>query len=189
MVQRHRLAERSEISIPTPPCRRSHAELFPIDLLQFLLRPDLDIYFGNKTTAKTKQPIHFKQSQPNEYSFIKNKFPWWIRTWYCLHKFIYILRTYLYFNYSFSKKRKTASLRSWGWIDSLSHRKNAICERIKCTGALFLMKNQKWHPRICVLRLFRDQFYLKILGSCVLQKRAACGGKREIDFIILLTIT
>ena len=58
-----------------PLCWRSHAELCPIDLLQFLLRPDLDIYFGNKKTAKTKQPIDFKQSQPNEYSFIKNKFP------------------------------------------------------------------------------------------------------------------
>ena len=34
-----------------------HAEIFHVDLLQFLLRPDLDIYFGNQNTAKTKQPI------------------------------------------------------------------------------------------------------------------------------------
>ena len=31
-----------------PLCRRSHAELFYVDLLQFLLRPDLGIYSGNK---------------------------------------------------------------------------------------------------------------------------------------------
>ena len=48
--------------------------MFYVDLLRFLLRPDLDIYFRNKTTAKTKQPIYFEPTQPNEYCIIQNKF-------------------------------------------------------------------------------------------------------------------
>jgi hypothetical protein len=58
-----------------PLCRRCHVGLFYVDLLQFLLRPDLDIYFRNKITAKTKQPIYFEPTQPNEYCIIQNKFP------------------------------------------------------------------------------------------------------------------
>ena len=73
-----------------PLCRRSYAEIFYVDLLQFLLRPDLDIYFRNKKTAKTKQPIYFEPTQPNKYCIIQNKFQVWIVMFiYCLHNYFY----------------------------------------------------------------------------------------------------
>ena len=46
-----------------------------MDLLQLMPRPDLDMYFGNKTTAKAKQPIYFEPTQPSEYCIIQNEFP------------------------------------------------------------------------------------------------------------------
>ena len=48
-------------NIPSPTLPAEPAELFYVDLLQFLLRPDLDIYFRNK-----------KQQQQNN-QFISNQ--------------------------------------------------------------------------------------------------------------------
>ena len=70
--------------------------------------------------------------------------------WYCPH---------LRFSAGqFFEENKTASLRSSGWTDSLSHQKDAFCERIKCTSALFLTQKSKWKsitsPSFAILSLW-----------------------------------
>ena len=86
-----------------PLCRRSHAELFYVDLLQFLLRPDLDIYLRNK--KKQKQNNQFISNQLSQTNIVLSKinFKCELLCSYCLHE---LLHTFSFFHFSFSRKKK-----------------------------------------------------------------------------------
>ena len=79
---------------------------------------------------------------------------WASRLWYCWHfRFLVDLKSYF----------QICGARRW---IHLAHQKNASCEGIKCTALFFGTEKSKWSRRICALRLFREQFDLKIECSC-----------------------